>query len=231
SPPSRAKRSSPVCASRIAATTFAAWTSRPTRVLAFAMSAPPIDVGRVAGPIRGALVHPARWRGADLGLRAWPDVQPDTGSSASRGRAGLPGRAAHLPARLCSRAVLGTYLSFAVLTGAAAATGALVFRACGRREWSWLAPAVGLAVLCGAGWGAANLIDPAATLIVLLAALAYGAYELVTRQREPDEGIATGLITAVGALILGSIPFIVEMRFGILGTSLNPDMSQHLFAT
>ncbi len=30
---------------------------------------------------------------------------------------------------------------------------------------------------------------------------------------------------------MGSLPFLVEMRFGILGTSLNPDMSQHLFAT
>ena len=29
---------------------------------------------------------------------------------------------------------------------------------------------------------------------------------------------------------LASLPFIVERRFGILGTGLNPDMSQHLFA-
>ena len=32
------------------------------------------------------------------------------------------------------------------------------------------------------------------------------------------------------ALALASLPFIVERRFGILGTGLNPDMSQHLFA-
>jgi hypothetical protein len=127
--------------------------------------------------------------------------------------------------------VPGTYLSFVVLIGAAAATGALVFRACGRREWSWLAPAVGLAVLCGVGWGAANLIAPAATLAVLAAALVYGAYELWTRHLEPDEGATTGLLAGAGALAAASIPFIVELRFGILGTSLNPDMSQHLFAT
>ena len=30
--------------------------------------------------------------------------------------------------------------------------------------------------------------------------------------------------------LAASIPFIVERRFGILGTGLNPDMSQHLFA-
>ncbi len=127
--------------------------------------------------------------------------------------------------------MLGTYFSFAVLIGAAAATGTLIFRACGRREWSWLAPAVGLAVLCGIGWGAANLVGPAATLVVLLAAVAYGVYALVAHRPAPDDGIPTGLITAAGALALASIPFVVELRFGILGTSLNPDMSQHLFAT
>ena len=35
---------------------------------------------------------------------------------------------------------------------------------------------------------------------------------------------------AVVALVAASIPFFVEGRFGILGTGLNPDMSQHLFA-
>jgi hypothetical protein len=32
------------------------------------------------------------------------------------------------------------------------------------------------------------------------------------------------------AVALGSLPFLVAGRFGILGTGLNPDMSQHLFA-
>ena len=31
-------------------------------------------------------------------------------------------------------------------------------------------------------------------------------------------------------MIVASLPFLVEGRFGILGTGLNPDMSQHLFA-
>ena len=34
----------------------------------------------------------------------------------------------------------------------------------------------------------------------------------------------------LAAVALASLPFIVEQRFGILGTGLNPDMSQHLFA-
>ena len=35
---------------------------------------------------------------------------------------------------------------------------------------------------------------------------------------------------ALGALLAASLPFAVEGHFGILGTSFNPDMSQHLLA-
>ena len=35
---------------------------------------------------------------------------------------------------------------------------------------------------------------------------------------------------ALAARLAASVPFLVEGRFGILGTGLNPDMSQHLFA-
>ena len=47
-------------------------------------------------------------------------------------------------------------------------------------------------------------------------------------------GMMTGIgggIAVLGALLAASLPFIVEGRFGILGTSFNPDMSQHLLAT
>ncbi len=36
---------------------------------------------------------------------------------------------------------------------------------------------------------------------------------------------------ALAALAAASLPFAVEGHFGILGTSFNPDMSQHLLAT
>ena len=39
-----------------------------------------------------------------------------------------------------------------------------------------------------------------------------------------------GVPIELAAVALASLPFIVEWRFGILGTGLNPDMSQHLFA-
>jgi hypothetical protein len=42
--------------------------------------------------------------------------------------------------------------------------------------------------------------------------------------------LRVGLPVALLAALAASLPFIVEGRFGILGTGLNPDMSQHLFA-
>ena len=45
--------------------------------------------------------------------------------------------------------MVGTYASLAVILVAAAVSGQGLFALCGRREWSWLAPAVGLALLAG----------------------------------------------------------------------------------
>jgi hypothetical protein len=45
------------------------------------------------------------------------------------------------------------------------------------------------------------------------------------------ETLSAGLPIALAALAAASIPFAVEGHFGILGTSFNPDMSQHLLAT
>jgi len=43
--------------------------------------------------------------------------------------------------------------------------------------------------------------------------------------------VRTGAPVALVALAAVSLPFVVEGHFGILGTSFNPDMSQHLLAT
>jgi len=42
--------------------------------------------------------------------------------------------------------------------------------------------------------------------------------------------LRAGWPVALGALLAASLPFAVEGHFGILGTSFNPDMSQHLLA-
>ena len=121
----------------------------------------------------------------------------------------------------------GTYLSALLVLLAAAGLGQGLFFLCGRREWSWLAPSIGLAALCATAWGALNLTgEPAAALGLIAVAAAGGLAVLVDQRRS----LVGGAAAAALALLLASLPFIVEQRFGILGTSLNPDMSQHLFA-
>ena len=48
--------------------------------------------------------------------------------------------------------------------------------------------------------------------------------------RGRGEALRAGWPVALVALLAASLPFVVEGHFGILGTSFNPDMSQHLLA-
>lgn len=126
--------------------------------------------------------------------------------------------------------MLGTYVSLALILGVSFVVGQAIFSACGHRGRSPLAPAVGLGLNCAVAWGAVNLAGSAWAGLAALALLAVIGAAVV--RFKPARGEIDGAVPAVlGAILLGSLPFIVEMRFGILGTSLNPDMSQHLFAT
>ena len=126
--------------------------------------------------------------------------------------------------------MLGTYVSLALILGASFVVGQAVFCACGHRERSPLAPAVGLGLLCAVAWLAAELASSAwAGLGAMFVVTVVGATLLRFEPATGDWGDA--LPVAIGAVVLGSLPFVIEMRFGILGTGLNPDMSQHLFAT
>jgi hypothetical protein len=127
--------------------------------------------------------------------------------------------------------MLATYGSLLIILGASCVVGQALFAACGRREWSWLAPAVGLGVLAAVAWGTIRLPGHGVTSCIaigLLAAIAV-AY-LVGRVEALGEAARIGLPVAGLALVAASLPFLVEGRFGILGTGLNPDMSQHLLA-
>jgi hypothetical protein len=127
--------------------------------------------------------------------------------------------------------MLGTYASFVVVFGASSLAGQAILAACGRREWSWLAPAVGLAALCPLAWWTVRLPGEGTAALVAIAAAAAAA-TLLLRGRVSWRSATVGDAPWVGlaALLLASLPFIIEARFGILGTGLNPDMSQHLFA-
>jgi len=125
--------------------------------------------------------------------------------------------------------MLGTYVSLVLVLGSSYVVGQAVFCLCGHRERSPLALAVGLGLICAAAWGATHIAGSAWAGLGAVAALTIvGAIAL---RLWPATGEIEGLVpTLVGAVVLGSIPFVLELRFGILGTSLNPDMSQHLFA-
>jgi hypothetical protein len=127
--------------------------------------------------------------------------------------------------------VIGTYAAVAAVCVSALALGQAAICLCGGRRWSWLAPVVGLALLCAVCWGAARLpgdgvISAVAVLVLTIAALAF----LRGRVEGAGEALAVGWPVAVVALLAASLPFAVEGHFGILGTSFNPDMSQHLLA-
>jgi hypothetical protein len=127
--------------------------------------------------------------------------------------------------------MLATYGSLVIILAASCLVGQAVFALCGRDAWSWLSPAVGLAVTTAVAWGTVRLPGEGATAALAIGALALASLaHLWRRITGVGEAVREGLPIALAAAAAGSLPFIVEGRFGILGTGLNPDMSQHLFA-
>jgi hypothetical protein len=125
--------------------------------------------------------------------------------------------------------VIGTYAAVVAVCVSALALGQAAICLCGGRRWSWLAPAVGLALLCALCWGTVRLpgdgvISAIVVLVLTVAAVVY----LLGRVEGTRETLAAGWPVALIALLAASLPFAVEGHFGILGTSFNPDMSQHL---
>lgn len=128
--------------------------------------------------------------------------------------------------------MIGTYAAAIAVCGASLAIGQAAIGLCGQRRWSWLAPAVGLALVLAVCWGTVRLpgdgvLSAIVVLVLVLASVAY----LWGRLEGGGEALRIGGPVALVALLAASLPFIAEGHFGILGTSFNPDMSQHLLAT
>jgi hypothetical protein len=127
--------------------------------------------------------------------------------------------------------VLGTYAATLLACGSALVVGQAVLSACGWRQWSWLAPVIGLGPVVALAWGAVQLPGEGTTALgAVLAVSVAGLIVLFGRTDGVAEGVREGLPAAAVTLVAASIPFIVEGRFGVLGTGFNVDMSQHLFA-
>jgi len=128
--------------------------------------------------------------------------------------------------------VIGTYAAVLAVCGASLAIGQAAIALCGWRRWSWLAPAVGLALLCAVSWGTVRLGgDGVLSAIVVLGLVVAAVAYLWGRLEGGAEALRAGWPVAIIALLAATLPFAVEGHFGILGTGFNPDMSQHLLAT
>jgi hypothetical protein len=115
--------------------------------------------------------------------------------------------------------------------GSSLAIGQAAIALCGWRRWSWLAPAVGLALLLVVCWGTVRLPGDGVVSAIAVPALALvSIVYLRGRVEGAGEALRAGGPVALVALLACSLPFLVEGHFGILGTSFNPDMSQHLLA-
>jgi hypothetical protein len=126
--------------------------------------------------------------------------------------------------------VVGTYAAVLFVCASSLAIGQAALALCGVRSWSWLAPAVGLALLTAVCWGTVRLPGDGtiSAIVVLLLVAASVAY--LWRRLEGGEVLRIGGPVALLTLAAASLPFVAEGHFGILGTSFNPDMSQHLLA-
>ncbi len=127
--------------------------------------------------------------------------------------------------------MLATYASVIAVCASSLAIGQAALALCGWRRWSWLAPAVGLALVTALCWATVRLPgDGTISAIAVFLATAASLVFLAGRVEEVGDAVRDAVPVVVVALIAASLPFIVEGRFGILGTSFNPDMSQHLLA-
>lgn len=125
--------------------------------------------------------------------------------------------------------MIGTYAAALAVSAASLTIGQAAVALCGIRRWSWLSPAIGLALLTAVCWGTVRLpghgiASPLAALVLAAAAALF----LRGRVEAGGEALRVGLPVGLAALAAASLPFAVEGRFGILGTGFNPDMSQHL---
>jgi hypothetical protein len=128
--------------------------------------------------------------------------------------------------------VIATYAAVLAVCGVSLPIGQAAIALCGARRWSWLAPAVGLALACAVCWATVRLPGDGVVAAILVAVLAVAAaLYLRGRLEGGGEALRAGAPVAFIALLAASLPFAVEGHFGILGTGFNPDMSQHLLAT
>ena len=138
--------------------------------------------------------------------------------------------------------MIGTYASAALICAVSLLVGRAILSLAGRREWTWLEPAVGFgAVLTATGLvarapGHGTSSTLALALLILLAALVlwrgvrpFPDIDGKRTNAEIEGGPwREGVPVALVVLVALSIPFAVSGRWGLLGVGFNNDLGLHL---
>src|SRR5215218_9620791 len=135
--------------------------------------------------------------------------------------------------------MIGTYASAALICAVSLLVGRAVLSLAGRREWSWLEPAIGLgAVLTvtgllarAPGHGTSATLGVAALVIVAALVLWRSGVRPLSghsRQRTNAGAWREGLPVAIVIALVLSIPFAISSRWGLLGVGFNNDLGLHL---
>jgi hypothetical protein len=125
--------------------------------------------------------------------------------------------------------MIGTYASAALICAGSLLVGRALLSLAGRRSWSWLEPAVGLAAILtvtgvlarAPGHGASATLGVAVLLIVAALLVWWLPYEA-------PGALRTGLPVAIVLLVVLAIPFAISGRWGLLGVGFNNDLGLHL---
>jgi hypothetical protein len=123
--------------------------------------------------------------------------------------------------------LIATLLSAAVTCVVSLALGQAALRLAGAREWSWLAPGVGISVAMLIAASALFMPGGCTTVAVLLGALTVAAILWVggsPAHRPP----VTGLLAAAPVALLVLVPFLAVGHAGVLGVSFDNDMAAHM---
>jgi hypothetical protein len=143
--------------------------------------------------------------------------------------------------------MLATYVSAALICAASLLVGRGLLSLAGQPRWTWLEPAVGFAALVAAAGlparGPGHATTSALALVLLIAAAAVVLVLFPARATTPDDAapgerrrlvegerdvVLWGLLVAIAAAAVLSIPFAISGRWGLLGVGFNNDLGLHL---